>query len=287
MASVFNVGPSQPYTTIEAAVADITLLPTPPSALDRAVVAVWPGHYDSTAFGTIDVPAFTSISAVLDSHDATTLVNDTAPLFRCVGPYTGFHGLTVYLPAATDQYAILGNNQNNIRIEQIKAWSTGATKKGRFFKQSGATWVNLAISDTVINALTTGSGGLSSEEGIVFLENTSASTRWVDAWFQGKNFWDCHSFTSQGNVLAVYKCDDVRVSHAELRAMGTIGRSALVTNQARVRFNHCYFDGRSASVYTGSGGGNSTSEFMHCDGRGRFGATIAGAGTVISYNSRM
>lgn len=287
MASIFNVGSGQPYSDIQSAIADINLLSPAPSALDRAVVIVWPGHYDSTAFGTIDVPAFTSITVAVQTHDATTLVNDSAPLFRCVGDYTGFHGLTIYLPAATDQYAILGNNSSKIRIEDIKAWSTGSSKKGRFFKQSGSTWINVAIKNTVINAMATGSGGLSSEEGIVFLENTSGSTRWVDAWIMGANFWDCHTFTSQGNVLAVYKCDDVRVSHAELRAMGPTGRAALVTNQARVRFNHCYFDGKSASVYTGSGGGNSTSEFHNCEGRGRFGATIAGAGTVLNYNSRL
>jgi hypothetical protein len=284
--NVYNVGPGQTYSTVEAAIADINLRVPAPSALDRVVVAVWPGFYDSTAFGTIDVPAYTSVVAVFpDAHDATVLTNDTAPLFRCVGPYTGFGGFTLYLPAATDQYAILGNDQSNIRIERLKAWSTGPTKQGRFFKQTGATWKNLAIADTVVNALTTTSGGLASEEGIVFLENTSASVRWVDAWFQGRNFWDCHSFTAQGNVLAVYKCDDVRVSQAELRAMGTTGRAALVTSQARVRFNHCHLEGKSAAVYTGSGGGNSTTELEQCDCRGRFGATLAGAGTVINHDS--
>lgn len=284
--NIYNVGPGQTYSTVQDAVAAIGLRTPAPSALDRVVVAVHPGHYDSTSYGTIDVPAYTSVSAVLPSHDATTLMNDTAPLFRCVGDYVGFHGLTIYLPAATDQYAILGNNQSKIRIESVKAWSTGPTKQGRFFKQSGASWVNLAIVDTVINALTTGSGGLSSEEGVVFLENTSGSTRWVDAWLQ-KNFWDCHSFTSQGNVLAAYRCDDVRISHTELRALGATGRAALNTNQGRLRFNHCHLEGKSASVYTGSGGGNSVSEFYNTEGRGRFGATLAGAGTVIQANSRM
>lgn len=288
MSSIFNVGPGQTYADIQSAVADVNLLSPAQSALDRAVIVVHPGHYDSTAFGTIDVPAYTSISAAVPSHDATTLVNDTAPLFRCVGDYTGFHGLTIYLPADTDEYAILGNNQSKIRIESVKAWSTGSTKQGRFFKQSGSSWVNLAISDTVINALTTTSGGLSSEEGVVFLENTSGSSRWVDAWMQ-KNFWDCHSFTASGNVLAVYKCDDVRVMHSEIRSItsGTHGRAALVTSQARVRFNHCHLEGKLNSVYTGSGGGNSVSEIYNCEGRGRFGASLGGAGTIIQYSSHM
>lgn len=282
--STYHVGPGQTYSTVQDAIADVNL--TPPTAADRAVVVVHPGQYDSTAFGTIDLPTYTSVTGAYASHDAVQLVNDTAPLFRCTGDYVGIHNLTVYLPAATDEYAILGNNQSRIRIENVKAWSTGATKKGRFFKQSGSTWVNVALTDCVVNALTTTSGGLASDEGIVFFENTSASPRWVDVWLS-KNFWDCHSFTAQGNVLAVYKCDDVRVMHSELRAQGSTGRAALVTSQARVRFNHCHLEGKSASVYTGSGGGNSTSEFYNTEARGRFGATIAGAGTVIQANSRL
>lgn len=288
--SVYNVGSeSWMYADIQAAITAINARSPAPSATDRVVVLVWPGRYDSTANGTIDVPAFTTISGAVRGHDMVQCINTTAAIFRCVGSFTGFYDLTIYLSAATDTYAILGNNQNAIRIGHCWVFSESTVNRlGRFFKQTGSTWVNIAIHDTVINANTTGQGALSSEEGIVFLENTDASVRNCDVWLQ-KDFWDCHTFTAAGNVLAVYHCDDVRVMHSELRSLpsGAFGRGALVTTQARVRFNHCHIEGKVASVHIGNGGGNSTAEFYNTEGRGRFGATTGGAGTIIQQNSHL
>lgn len=288
--NTYHVGPGQTYSTIQDAIADINLRVPAPSALDRCVVMVWAGHYDSTAFGTIDIPAYVSITTPYETHDAVTLLNDTAPLFRCVGQFVGIQNVTVYLPAATDQYAILGNNQPKIRIKGVHAWTTGASKQGRFFKQSGNSWYNVSIRSCVINAGTTTSGGLPQEEGIVFFENTSGGTRMVDVWLED-NFWDCHTFTSDGNILAVHKCEDVRVMRSELRSITSIlapyGRAALVTIQSRVRFNHCWLEGRKNNIYVGSGGGISTADVYNTEGRGRTGAGIGGAGTVNQFNSRL
>src|SRR5690606_27836393 len=138
----YNVGKaSWMYPSVQAAIAAINA-GTAPSAQDRAVVQVWPGYYDSTTFGTIDVPAFVTVRSV-DGHDPAALVNTSAAIFRCVGAFTGFYGLTLYASAATDTYAILGNNQNTIRVGRCNFFSENAsTRLGRFFKQSGGTWVN-------------------------------------------------------------------------------------------------------------------------------------------------
>lgn len=286
--NVYNVGKaSWMFPTVQAAIAAVNARSPTPSSEDRVNIAVWPGYYDSSSFGTIDVPGFTTISAVYIGHDHTQLTNTNGPLFRCVGPFTGFTGFTLYPAAATDVYAILGNNQNNIRIENVKFFSRGGSFQGRFFKQTGSTWINVGINDVVINAGTTETGSLSSDEGVVMFENTSGSARFCDVWLQ-KNFWDCHTFTNVGNVLAVYGCDDVRLMHSEVRALpsgGSFGRSILITNtNARVRMNHCHLEGNLNSVFTNTG---CTSEWYNTEGRGRFGATFGGAGTRIVRNSNI
>lgn len=282
--SVYNVGPSSwMYPTVQAAITAINARSPAPSANDRVVVYVWPGRYDSTAFGTIDVPAFTTICGAMRGHDMIQLINTSAPLFRCTGSFTGFYDLTIYASAADDTYAILGNNQNTIRIGHCWFFSESTSNRlGRFFKQTGSTWVNVGIHDVVINANTKTQGSLTTEEGIVFLENTSVAVRNVDVWIQ-KSFWDCHTFTAQGNILAVYHCDDVRVMHSELRALpsGAFGRGLLATVQAAVRVNHSFLEGKSAAFATGSSGGNSTVFAYNCELRGRFGAAAGGTGTNI------
>jgi hypothetical protein len=253
-ADVYNVGTaSWMYPTIQAAIAAINSRSPAPSAEDRVVVMVWPGRYDSTAFGTISVPAFTTICGAIQAHDAVQLINTSAPIFSCNGSFTGFYNLTFYASAATDTYAILGNNQSQIRIGHCWFFSENvSTRLGRFFKQSGSTWINLAIHDTVIDAKTQGSGALSTAEGVVFLENTG-SLRLNDVWLQ-RNFWDCHTLSAGGRVVAAVKCQDVRIMDCEIRALGSNGTSiAMKTAGSKMRITKTYAEAATAGLETDAG----------------------------------
>jgi hypothetical protein len=240
------------YASIQDAIAAINARSVAPSAASRVIVQVWPGRYDSTAFGTIDVPAFTTICGAVRGHDMIQVVNQTAPIFRCTGSFTGFYDLTIYASAATDTYAILGNNQNFIRIGGCWFFQGGLGGEGRFFKQTGSTWINVGIHDTVIDAFTTGSGALSTPEGIVFFENTG-SLRFNDVWLQ-RNFWDAHHFTSAGRVLATVKCQDVRLMHSELRAIGSFGTGiAIETSGSTFRVINSYVEAITAGLTSDTG----------------------------------
>jgi hypothetical protein len=286
-AGVYNVGKaSWMYPTIQAAIAAINARSPAPSANDRVVVKVWPGLYDSTTFGTIDVPQFVSIIGGANGHDAVQVHNNTAAVFRCTGGFVGFTGLTFLAATADDIYAILGNNQNAIRIDKCFFFTSGSTFHGRFFKQTGSTWVNVSIVDTVIDAKTTGSGALSTAEGIVFLENTG-SIRLNDVWLQ-RNFWDCHTLPSGGRVLATVKCTDVRVMHCELRSIGGTGTGiAVKTTGSKMRINHTYVEcngpglesdaGTTVVVYN--------SEIAGDDLISGGAATISGSSTVRNSNT--
>lgn len=252
-ARVFNVGQADwMYPSIESAITAINSVTPVPSASNRVIVQVWPGRYDSTLFGTIDVPAFTTICGAVRGHDMIQVVNQTAPIFRCTGSFTGFYDLTIYASAATDTYAILGNNQNFIRIGGCWFFQGGLGGEGRFFKQTGSTWINVGIHDTVIDAFTTGSGALSTPEGIVFFENTG-SLRFNDVWLQ-RNFWDAHHFTSAGRVMAAVKCQDVRLMHSELRAIGSFGTGiAIETSGSTFRVINSYVEAITAGLTSDAG----------------------------------
>ncbi len=287
MVNTYEVGFGKTYATVQDAIADINLRVPAPSYFDRVVVLVWPGAYDSTAFGTIDIPAYTSITAAVRSHDATQLYNDTAPLFRCVGNNVGLCGLTIYPPFATDLYAILGNNQDRIRIEDCNMWAQGGSREGRFFKQDGPTWVNAGMNRVVINAATTTKGALATDEGVVMFRNSGSVGRFCDVWID-EPFWDCHTFTAVGNVLANYGCDDVRVMGGEIRSLppGSLGRAVLTTTSgARTRISPgTHLEGNLNSFYTNTG---CTTEVYNCETRGRFGATFAGPGARVTRNSSL
>lgn len=291
MSNTYNVGPDAGmYPTIQDAIADINLRVPAPSVEDRAVVLVWPGPtYDSTAFGTIDVPTHVSIAGVAVTHDAIRVKNDTAPVFRCTGPVTGFSNLSIIAAAAPDVYAIEGNNQSRIRIDNVNLLGN-TSQRGRFFRQSGSSWVNVAIRGGFVNSFCNGNGALPNEQGVVLFENSGPATRALDVWLQYV-FWDCHGWTGgvNGNVLALFGCEDTRVSFSEIRALGGNGRAILATGAGaatgptKVRINHVYAEGSSAGIFVSTTGGTSQAFLYNTEARGRFGN---GATAPQYFNSR-
>jgi hypothetical protein len=283
-AKIYNVGQAfWMYPTIQAAVAAINAQrPSPTTSQDFVVIRVWPGRYDTTAVGTIDLPAYVGVEAAIQAGifgaAVVNLRNDSADFFRLTGSNVVLHGLRFGASATAGVVAINGNDQSQVRITRCDVSHDGGNP-GLFIKQSGNNWSILLIEDCTIDC-----AHLSGYA--VDLADPTGAARVVDVEISNA-FWDCHHLTSAGGVLQVTRCLDVRVKNSKLRGTGAIhGNHCTGINSltgSGLEITHSYFDCTSASIASDSS--VQTIRLYNTEAKGQFAGVALGGSTLLTHNN--
>ena len=237
-AFVFNVGKaSWMYPTPHAAVAAAIAV----GGSVRKLIKIWPGHYDLTGMGTLDIPTLYTVQGA--GSQTTTLQNDSADMFRCTGGDVRFEHFATFGTGAASLFVINANNQNAVSVADVTHLASTS-----FLKQIGATWVTLAFLSVIINSQQTSGYA-------VVLENTGSS-RNVDAYAK-ECFWDAYALAGAGDVggcLQVTSCLDARVMNSEFRCTASGGgtQRAIALNMigaadCNVRVTHSTFTSHPAA----------------------------------------
>jgi|SRR5688572_12584442 len=284
-AGVYNVGEAfWMYPTIQAAVAAVNAQrPSPSTSEDWVVVRVWPGRYDTTAHGTIDLPRFITIEAAVESgifgSAVVDLRNDSTDFFRFTGDNVCLHGLRFGASATANIVAINGNDCSQVRITRCDM-GHGGGNPGKFIKCSGDNWSVWLIDNCTIDC-----AHLSGFA--VDLADPSGAGRVADLEISNC-FWDAHHLTSAGGVLQITRLQDVRVRSSKLRGTGALlGNHCTGINcltSCHLEVTHCYFDCTAASIATD--GTLQTVRIYNTEAKGQFaGVSFGGSTTSVVRNS--